>query len=511
MANRLPMPDEKPSSIWRPRQYKPSTRWLPIYPQTLRVAALWLTALAVIAAALAIWRALGVPVTVLVNGEPVTMNTHRRTVAGAIRLAGVKLDETVYVAPSPDTRLERDMVITVGALRPVIVHADGQTRVAPTHETDPRLIAQELGISVGPRDAVIVERALRPTRAEIAEHPALADAPALPREIRVVRPHLIIVREVTPLAGTETTVSFETTAPSLGRALIDAGYALYEADRITPALDTRIEAPLEVTIERAIPVTLRADGHTYHTRTHASTAGALLDDYGLALTGGDYSLPSLDSPLSAGQTVQIVRVRVEETIEEESIPFETVYVPDPDLVLDQQRVLEPGEEGVLARRVRVRREDGAAVSRVVDAEWTARRPRPEVIGYGIQINIRTLDTPYGPLRYWRKLHVLATSYSPLTAGHKQPGDPFFGLSATGTEVVRGIVATDPRVIPLGTNLYVPNYGTGEALDVGGAVKGFRIDLGYDDANLVLWNTWVDVYLLLPVPPSDEMVWVLPGQ
>jgi 3D (Asp-Asp-Asp) domain-containing protein len=105
--------------------------------------------------------------------------------------------------------------------------------------------------------------------------------------------------------------------------------------------------------------------------------------------------------------------------------------------------------------------------------------------------------------------VLATSYSPSTAGHKQPGDPFFGVSATGAEVVRGIVATDPRVIPLGTFLYVPTYGSGRALDVGGAVKGFRIDLGYDDANLVLWNTWVDVYLLVPVPSPDEMVWVLP--
>jgi 3D (Asp-Asp-Asp) domain-containing protein len=197
-------------------------------------------------------------------------------------------------------------------------------------------------------------------------------------------------------------------------------------------------------------------------------------------------------------------------IQDLSLAQDTVYIPDPEMTLDQQRVIEPGKEGILARLVRVRYEDDIKVSEAILNEWTSRSPRARVIAYGTQVIIRSLQTPSGTFDYWRKLHVLATSYSPLTAGHKQPGDPFFGVSATGAEVVRGIIATDPRVIPLGTGLYVPDYGLGKALDVGGAVKGFRIDLGYDDANLVLWNTWVDVYLLVPVPAPDEMIWVLPG-
>jgi 3D (Asp-Asp-Asp) domain-containing protein len=304
-------------------------------------------------------------------------------------------------------------------------------------------------------------------------------------------------------------VSFTTSEPTLGRALIAAGYALYAADRITPPLDTPVEGPLEVTIERATPVTLRADGQERITRTHQRTVGGLLAELELALGGQDYSVPGPAAPLSAGLDVRVVRVSVEERIEEEDVPFETVYVPDPDMELDQQREIEAGEPGVLERRIRVRREDGRVVSEAAAGEWIAQQPRARVIAYGTRVVIRTTETPSGPLQYWRVLHVLATSYSPSTAGDKQPGDPFFGLSATGAPVVRGIVATDPRVIPLGTHLYVPGYGTGQALDVGGAVKGFRIDLGYDDAHLVLWNTWVDVYLLVPVPPPDEMVWVLP--
>jgi 3D (Asp-Asp-Asp) domain-containing protein len=65
----------------------------------------------------------------------------------------------------------------------------------------------------------------------------------------------------------------------------------------------------------------------------------------------------------------------------------------------------------------------------------------------------------------------------------------------------GIVAVDPSVIRLGSQVYVPGYGVGLAGDTGGAIYGRRIDLGYDDSNLVLWYRWVDVYLLTPVPNS----------
>jgi 3D (Asp-Asp-Asp) domain-containing protein len=51
-----------------------------------------------------------------------------------------------------------------------------------------------------------------------------------------------------------------------------------------------------------------------------------------------------------------------------------------------------------------------------------------------------------------------------------------GITKSGTQVSRGTVAVDPRVIPLGTKLYVENYGYAVALDTGGAIKENRIDL-----------------------------------
>lgn len=74
---------------------------------------------------------------------------------------------------------------------------------------------------------------------------------------------------------------------------------------------------------------------------------------------------------------------------------------------------------------------------------------------------------------------------------------------------RGIVAVDPRVIRLGWRVYVPGYGVGLAADTGGGIIGRRIDLGYNNEDLVLWYRWVDVYLLTPVPPPETISYILP--
>jgi 3D (Asp-Asp-Asp) domain-containing protein/peptidoglycan hydrolase CwlO-like protein len=54
-----------------------------------------------------------------------------------------------------------------------------------------------------------------------------------------------------------------------------------------------------------------------------------------------------------------------------------------------------------------------------------------------------------------------------------------GITAIGLQTKKGIVAVDPKVIPLGTRLYIPGYGEALAADTGGWVKGNRIDLVFD--------------------------------
>ena len=51
-----------------------------------------------------------------------------------------------------------------------------------------------------------------------------------------------------------------------------------------------------------------------------------------------------------------------------------------------------------------------------------------------------------------------------------------GKTAMGTIARIGIVAVDPEVIPLGTKVYIKGFGWFKAEDVGGKIKGNRIDI-----------------------------------
>jgi 3D (Asp-Asp-Asp) domain-containing protein len=73
----------------------------------------------------------------------------------------------------------------------------------------------------------------------------------------------------------------------------------------------------------------------------------------------------------------------------------------------------------------------------------------------------------------RVLSLTATGYGPGENG--QWGD----RTRMGTRVRYGVVAVDPRVIKLGTRLYVEGYGECVAEDTGGAIKGMRIDLAFN--------------------------------
>jgi 3D (Asp-Asp-Asp) domain-containing protein len=68
--------------------------------------------------------------------------------------------------------------------------------------------------------------------------------------------------------------------------------------------------------------------------------------------------------------------------------------------------------------------------------------------------------------------MVASGYSP-----EEPG--LDDHTASGMKAQHGVVAVDPRVIPLGTRLNVEGYGNCIAGDTGSAIKGNRIDLCFN--------------------------------
>lgn len=62
-----------------------------------------------------------------------------------------------------------------------------------------------------------------------------------------------------------------------------------------------------------------------------------------------------------------------------------------------------------------------------------------------------------------------------------------GTTATGMSVGRGIIAVDPRVIRLGSRVYVSGYGDAIAADTGGAIRGNKIDVWLPCGEAIAWG------------------------
>ncbi len=426
------------------------------------------------------YRATLTPVTIVIDGEERRVRTHQPSVELLLVDLNLALRSEDRVSPPLDTPLEGDTRVSIEHARPVVISVDGFERIRYVHGESPAdLLAQE-GVQLDAHDKLDV----RP--------PLVGD----PHDTRF----RLVVERAVPVVLEEGAVrtSFYANAATVGEALLQMGIALYRADRVFPDPATPLQSGMHIRLERSVPVSVQIDGHTLRTRTHRKRVGEVLADLGVVLNGQDYAVPSLEAALGDGAEIKVVRVTESVLVEQSPIPFETVWQANADMELDTQGLVQEGSPGVLERRIRLRYEDGQVVERRVEGESVVLAPSNRVMGYGTKVVVRSLQTGSGTVEYWRKFRMLATSYSASTAG-VSPNNPHYGYTATGIRMRDGLVAVDPRVISLGTRVYVPGYGVGLAADTGGAIKGKRIDLGYSDENLQLWYSWVEVYLLTPVP------------
>lgn len=89
------------------------------------------------------------------------------------------------------------------------------------------------------------------------------------------------------------------------------------------------------------------------------------------------------------------------------------------------------------------------------------------------LGLSSAITPTPVSRGSRILTMVATGYCPCNkCNYPYGGQP----SYLGYPLRRGIVAVDPKVIPMGSQLHIEGYGSGLAADQGNAIKGNRIDL-----------------------------------
>ena len=431
-----------------------------------------------------------------VNGQVRMLTTSAFTVGELLRAAGVTLSPGDQIVPAVNQWLKDGEIIKVSHPTQVLVTFDGTSRYLLTLERLPANLLAQAGVRLFPGDQVL-DNGL----------PTAVDAPLPPAAI-----HSLQVRRAVQISlhsdGQQQT--FLATATTLGKALAEHGIEIHASDRISPTLETPLNRAagktIQVTLQRSQSVSIHFQGGQVSIRTAATTVGEALADAGLSLQGLDYSQPAASEPLPADGQIRLVRVQERVSLEQEPKPFETQMQPAPDVELDQRTVLQAGEFGLTARSVRIHYEDGKEVSRQVEDEWTVREPKTRILGYGTKIVVRTLNTPDGPIKYWRAVQMYATSYSPCRI-FKDRCDSY---TASGATLKKGIVAMTGAWYRYsgGDQVYVPGYGVGMVADTGGGIPGrYWLDLGYSEQDYVSWHQNVTVYFLAPVPAN--IMWVLP--
>ncbi|MGL4648067.1 MAG: ubiquitin-like domain-containing protein, partial [Caldilineaceae bacterium] len=399
--------------------------------------------------------------------------------------------------------------ITMARARPLRIVVDGQTIEASTWGSTVRDALTDAGVTFAAYD-----------RALLNGNDATLDTPLPEAEVTVApatfrraygwqalttAPVQIRLRRALPITVDEGGVPYvvQTTAQTVGEALRQAEVTLYLGDRVEPSLGSSVVSGLRVEIARSTPVSVQVGDDRLKTRTQAQTVGDALSALSIVAAGLDRVEPPLETPLFPNIEIRVTRVWEDIEVQEQIEPFETIYQGDPNLAIDTQQVVNPGAEGIERQRYRVRYENGQEVARTLEDSWIAQAPATRVIAYGQQILPQTAVVDGVPITYWRKVKMLATSYSPAAVGGSN-------RTYTGDTLRAGIVAIDPKIVPLRSQVFVPGYGIGDALDIGGGIRSRRIDLGYDDASFVSVLRWTDVYLLWPPPPASQITWVVPN-
>lgn len=283
-----------------------------------------------------------------------------------------------------------------------------------------------------------------------------------------------------------TTAYYKTQADTVADVLDEASVVVGVHDVVSPALDSTVDDGSMVVVRHAIPVRIDCNGDVLELDVVGTTVADALVAGGLDPSLGLNVSPAVEEPLRKNMTIVAKDVFLRISQEEVAIPFDVIERPDPTLLEGQRAVFTPGTPGRALRVYEIVVTGGVEGTRYVKAEQVLLEPVAEVVAVGIKKaaprilvaakKMHVAPRPSAAPASGQKLTFRSTAYTPWDAGCGGISVIERKLRAYAVPSGWGIVAVDPRVIPLGTKVYVSGYGYAIAADTGGAIKGNIVDV-----------------------------------
>ncbi|MCR2823368.1 G5 and 3D domain-containing protein [Lederbergia panacisoli] len=250
-------------------------------------------------------------------------------------------------------------------------------------------------------------------------------------------------------------------------------------DKINFDLEDPIYENLKLVIDRAFPLVLKNGKQEEKVWSTSTTVADFLLQQGITLGKFDRVEPGLKKKVKPNGKVKIVRVEKVTDVVEEPIDYAVITKKDSNLAQGTEKVIQSGQEGLMKKEYEVTKENGKEVKRKLMAETKVKNSINKIVTVGTKVMVAQVsrgksvsansDTPSGG----KEMYMNATAYTAYCNGCS-------GITATGINLRANpnlkVIAVDPRVIPLGSKVWVEGYGYAVAGDTGGAIKGNRIDI-----------------------------------
>ncbi|WP_297133273.1 3D domain-containing protein [Terrisporobacter sp.] len=244
-------------------------------------------------------------------------------------------------------------------------------------------------------------------------------------------------------------------------------------------------------------VVLVVDGQEIEVNSFQSNVQGVLDENEIDYDENDIISEDLDKTLEDGMKIEIKKVERRTITETDDIPFETVEQSDSSLLKGSTKIAQEGKKGTKELIYEAIYYDGKLFEKKLVEENILRKPENKIVLKGTKEksqpksdnstkSIKTSTSTSSKSSLGTKMVVQATAYS---------GD---GITSTGTVPKWGTIAVDPKVIPYGTKVYIPQFGQYFiAEDCGGAIKGNKIDIFMNsESQCVDWGRrTIDIYIV----------------